>query len=98
MKESKLLRQRAEYERRTHLHYFGSSRASLWVSRIDGSGMHEIGAMPPQMVLQNQGGPSDMETGEHLWGPPVPRLIRWLPDGKHVSFVYKGDLYTVSTE
>lgn len=87
----------AEYERRTHLHYFGSSRASLWVSRIDGTGMHEIGAAPSSVNPMEYGGRTDPETGEPNENP-VPRLIRWLPDGKHISFAYKRALYTVSTE
>jgi len=51
----------------------------LWVSRVDGTGMREIG---------------------HVSGANDRCLedIEWLPDGKHISFVYRGMLYTVPTE
>lgn len=81
-----------------HQYDLGHSQVSLWVSGIDGSAMHEIGAAPSSRIPISSGGPGDRETGEHLRYPPVPRQIRWLPNGRHVSFSYKEDLYTISGE
>jgi hypothetical protein len=58
-----------------------TSKSSLWVSRRDGSELHEIGACP----MHEQDGR----------GERYPKLLHWLPDGKHVSFVYHDSLYTV---
>ena len=75
----------------------GASRQSLWVSRMDGSDMHELGAAPVQPIPMMFSGPID-EDGEHLWGPPSLRLLRWLPDGRQLSFSYNGDLYTIAAD
>ena len=50
----------------------------LWFSRIDGTGMREIGK-----VLGAQ---------SHLTD------IQWLPDDRHISFVYRGMLYLLPIE
>jgi hypothetical protein len=52
---------------------------SWWVSRLDGSGMHEIGHISAR---QDDGGVA----------------LRWLPDSRHCSFVYKGKLYVLPTD
>lgn len=63
--------------------FFGQHRQTLiglWVSRLDGNQMQEIG---------------------HLAYRPkeeVPQDIRWTPDGKRLSFLYKGGLYTVPAD
>ncbi len=75
----------------------GASRQSLWVSRVDGSDMREVGAAPDQRIPMSGSGPID-EDGEHLRGPSSPRQLRWLPDGKHLSFSYKDDLYTITAD
>lgn len=73
----------------------GIVRVSLWVSQLDGAGMHELGGVnnpgPPDMMS----GPSDPETGEYVWGPDIPRRLRWSPDGGRISFAYNGALWTV---
>lgn len=54
-----------------------------WISRADGSGLRPLGHLRPDprgAVWQY----------EHLGG------LRWTPDGRHLSFVYNGVLYTVS--
>ena len=51
---------------------------SLWCSRIDGTGMRELGNMPGA-----QGHLTD---------------IHWLPDDRHISFVYRGMLYLLPIE
>jgi hypothetical protein len=55
---------------------------SLWVSRLDGSQMHEIGSIPVPHEEQNT----------ELLSP------QWLPDEKHLSFTYKDVLYTVPSD
>jgi hypothetical protein len=55
-------------------------RMELWVSKADGTDMHEIGYCPLDAD-------SDDDSG--------PKLILWQPDSKHMSFVYKGFLYVV---
>ena len=54
----------------------------LWVSRSDGRGMHEIGHVRI---------PSD--PGRTTLGD-----IRWLPDGRKISFVYRNLLYVARVE
>lgn len=77
----------------------GTARMSVWVSRIDGSAMREIGgvnnAVPEMRVA---GGPMDLETGDMLWGPPVPRYLRWAPDGRRISFGYRGAIWTAPAD
>lgn len=53
---------------------------SLWVSALDGSGMHEIGRAPAK---------------HSPTGQLEPDLLEWLPDGKRLSFRYNGSLWTV---
>ena len=68
-----------------------SRRISLWVSRLDGSGMREVGSTPVESDLP---------------GPPFVGELRWLPSGKTLSFVTQGyedskwtvRLYTVPAE
>jgi hypothetical protein len=73
-------------------------RASLWISRIDGSGMHELGGInypaPAKGVIVISNGYRDPESGWQSWGIPVPRCLRWTPDGKRVSFEYDRSIYS----
>lgn len=57
----------------------------LWISRGDGTGMRSLGTIPVQ---------PDPESIQEY------RLqdLQWLPDGKHVSFIYRGTLYKMATE
>jgi len=57
----------------------------LWISRADGSDLHEIGHVPTSMDKT---------------GNPAFQLhaLHWLPDGKHISFVAQGRLYVVPAE
>ncbi len=59
----------------------------LWVSRLDGSGMQEIGHMDYQ--------PNDFGHRGYEPKKEVPQHLRWTPDGKRLSFQYQGALYTV---
>ena len=67
----------------------GGTIVSIWVSRLDGSEWREMG-------WQEAPDP-DMEFGDHLtkFMAAAPGGIKWLPDGKTLSFFYKGDLYTI---
>jgi len=55
-------------------------RMELWISKADGTNMHELGYCP-------LGADADDDSG--------PKLILWQTDNKHLSFVYKGFLYVV---
>ncbi len=63
----------------------------LWVSRADASEMHEIGYVP--VKLEAQGNAVGIGVPEYFLGD-----IRWLPDGKQISFVYGNSLYVMSAE
>ncbi len=56
---------------------------SLSVSSVSGSGWRVIGSTPGVCTKR-----------EHLW----PTELRWLPDGKRVSFVHKEALWTVPVD
>ena len=58
---------------------------ALWVSRSDGRGLREIGYVPAH--LNEDGRPTDGLQN-----------VRWLPDGKHISFIYHSTLYVVPAE
>ncbi|HLK60450.1 MAG TPA: hypothetical protein VKU00_28065 [Chthonomonadaceae bacterium] len=81
----------------THKFNAGTERVSLWVSRLDGSEMHEIGGVNNPTLLERSG-PIDLETGEYYWGPPIPRQLRWSPDGKRISFTYNRAIWTVPAD
>lgn len=70
-----------------HISAFNPPRApklSLWVSRIDGSDMHEIGSLA--LKSSPYGGVDSRD---------MPRDISWNPDGKRISFLYHDGLYAV---
>ena len=62
---------------------------SVWVSRLDGSDWLELG--------QQETPAPDGGFGEHLmkFQAGSPGALTWLPDGKTLSFFYRGDLYTL---
>ena len=64
------------------------AKMSIWVSRIDGSEMHEIG-----IVLLK---PDRTNGGVVL--ADAPEYIFWQPDGKRLSFYLKDTLYTVPAD
>ncbi len=61
----------------------------LWVSGLDGANWQKIG-------FERTSKP-DTGFGEHLakFMRESPGSIQWLPDGKSLSFFYKGELFTV---
>lgn len=61
---------------------YAQSRQELWISRLDGTGMQVLGQTPIGMKNGNQVSVAD---------------LRWLPDGRHLSFVYDDALWRVST-
>jgi hypothetical protein len=65
----------------------GGNVVSIWVSRLDGSGWREMGS---QEVIDPEGKGGGFPT-KHM---VAPYRLRWLPDGKTLSFLY-GDLYTI---
>jgi hypothetical protein len=61
-------------------------RIELWVSRVDGSEMHEIGHLS---------GPKDGANAD-IWLNDY--TLNWLPDSRQLSFIYKEALYIVPAE
>ena len=60
-------------------------KISFWVSRIDGSGMQDVGYIPVRLDRESDGPVLD----------DLPENIAWTPNGKRLSFTYKEALYTV---
>lgn len=60
----------------------------LWTSKTDGSDLREVGHI-------NAGAGSRAAGIWALYNDFNAALVRWLPDGKNLSFVYKHRLYTV---
>lgn len=58
------------------------AKDELWASRLDGSSMHCIGQ------------------SDWFYHPKkdFPHAVHWLPDGKHLSFLYLDELYTVPAD
>jgi hypothetical protein len=61
----------------------------LWVSKVDGSELHEIGRMEFPWKPKGNTLPS---------AALRPSLVRWMPDGKHLSFIHDEALYTVPVD
>jgi hypothetical protein len=55
---------------------------ALWVSHEDGSHMHCVGMLEP-------------EADRTL---PLPRMVMWAPDGRHVRYTYRNALYEVPVD
>jgi hypothetical protein len=66
------------------LHSEPYTTAELWVSKLDGSDMHQIG-------YQRVDSYSTLDDDS-------PFGVAWLPDGKHLSFVYRNVLRVVPTD
>jgi hypothetical protein len=66
------------------VHVTEHHRVELWVSRPDGSRMREVGyvALNPEDDAMAEG----------------PHYLQWLPDGEHVSFIYRNALWTVPVD
>ncbi len=63
-----------------------SPTVGLWISRLDGSHVHEIG----HIVVEPKAGDID---------DPIPWLdVHWLPGGKKLSYEYEDRLYTVAAD
>ena len=54
----------------------------VWISQINGNDMHELGHVTTNSSPY-EGNPTRI----------VPQDVRWLPDGKHLSFSYNGNLW-----
>jgi hypothetical protein len=67
----------------------------IWVNRLGESRMHEIGHVPVPAASADEskylGFDSDSPQDEL-------KNVQWLPDGKQISFIYRGTLYLVSAE
>ena len=63
---------------------------SLWISKTDGSGFHEIGHV---VVPRSQGKDTAAESNEGEFAS-----VEWLPGGKQVAFVHRHTLYVVAVK
>ena len=59
----------------------------IWVSQIDGSKMHEVGHIKKPLRPFNDNTETDNLDD-----------IEWLPDGRHLSFVYKDTLWMIEAD
>lgn len=66
------------------------TRLELWVMPLRGGAMQLIGTLYPDM--------REKRAPSVLWTDRWPSMLRWLPDGKHLSFVYKDALWTVPVD
>lgn len=57
------------------------SDEALWISNADGTDMHEIGF--------------EEQTSKRVNAPALFSYLRWLPDGRSVSYIHEHGLYTV---
>jgi hypothetical protein len=62
---------------------------SIWTCRLDGTQMHEIGSVPLAIA-------SMPENDDVVYYSP--HTLRWLPDGRQLSFIYNGALYTIPAD
>lgn len=68
----------------------------LWVSNVDGSTMHLLGCLGTD--YHRKGVPKELDYGpvaEDDADKALPMQIRWLPDGKQLSFLYEKSLWTI---
>lgn len=63
-----------------------NKEAGVWVSNLAGKGMRQIGAL--EIEYDKDLGPTS----------EIPHTVRWLPDGKQLSFLYKNALWTVPAD
>lgn len=69
----------------------GAIAQRCWVSRLDGSGMKEIGYnFPPAAARRPNTNPPSIEGW--IYDP------KWTPDGKRISFYYNGRIMTMPAE
>lgn len=61
-------------------------KVSLWVSDIRGQKMHEVGSVPHDSTF------SWVTDGNY------PNSVQWLPDGKTLSFLARGSVWTVPAD
>jgi hypothetical protein len=61
---------------------------ALWVSSIDGTNRHEVG-----QIVETGNVPSEESSDKTLL-----EELKWLPDGKHLSFEYKHILYVIAAD
>jgi hypothetical protein len=60
----------------------------LWVSSIDGKQRHEVGR-----IVETGNVPSEESNDKTFL-----EELKWLPDGKHLSFEYKHILYVIAAD
>ncbi len=67
--------------------FSGEGRGELWISRVDGSQMHCIGLLGKESQMWKH-----IDQMIHPFIPTdyydFPMQVRWLPDGKRLSFLY----------
>jgi hypothetical protein len=68
------------------LHY------ELWISRVDGTEMAQLGWVETQLSSANL---SDFVKRYRRFSPVA---VQWMPDSQHISFVYKDALYSIPVD
>lgn len=76
----------------------------LWISKLDGSDLHELGHVPLKPL------PPQINAPQRAMQPPTGQSafllteicslyrIQWLPDGKHILFAQGNEIYTLPVE
>jgi hypothetical protein len=70
------------------------SHVGIWVTDLRGQVFRCVGVLPPAAVKEPLSIANFTPTDARDW----PSGLRWLPDGKQLSFFYKNALYTVPVE
>ena len=68
----------------------GPCKSSLCISGLHGEDMHELGRI--NWLSEPSATSSNLKI--NYW----PQAIRWLPDGKRISFVLKNELYVLDVD
>lgn len=69
----------------TMLHIRLSYTAAIWISKLDGSSLHELGSIP---LKGNMGDTTN----------PPPSHLRWTTNGNNLSFLYQNNLYIIPAQ
>ena len=87
----------------------GRSVVSVWVCRIDGTQMHEIGHMdlaqmdvatslPGASITITNTPSTGTSSGASSLTGPEDLMLHWMPDGKHLSFSYQDTLWSAAAD
>ncbi|HLK57742.1 MAG TPA: hypothetical protein VKU00_14345 [Chthonomonadaceae bacterium] len=76
------------------------SVASVWVCRVDGTQMHEVGHIDlvgsdgtAPLAVASKAGPANMSISS-----PDDLDLHWMPDDRHLSFTLQGAVWSIATD